>query len=304
MTATIFAMANQKGGVGKTTTAVSLSAYLVAAGRRVLVVDMDPQGNATTSLGLDPRSLTLSLYHVLIDGVPVRQVLTLTDRLGLDLLPASTDLAGAEVEMAGMMARERLLSRALVPLLPHYDYVIIDNPPSLGLLTVNGLTAADGVIIPVQCEYLALEGLSMLVSTVQQVREILNDRLTIAGVVLTMYDGRTNLSQDVVEEVRTYFPEQVFQTIVPRNIRLSEAPSHGQTILTYAPSSAGGQAYAALADEFLLRFEKGKGMGQAPGSPLETGRNEAPSALPPPLAAPQPISEPNPAPIPDLIEGK
>ena len=304
MPATIFAMANQKGGVGKTTTAVSLSAYLVAAGRRVLVVDMDPQGNATTSLGLDPRSLTLSLYHVLIDGVPVRQVLTLTDRLGLDLLPASTDLAGAEVEMAGMMARERLLGRALAPLLPHYDYVIIDNPPSLGLLTVNGLTAAHGVIIPVQCEYLALEGLSMLVNTVQQVREILNDRLTIAGVVLTMYDGRTNLSQDVVEEVRTYFPEQVFQTIVPRNIRLSEAPSHGQTILAYAPSSAGGQAYAALADEFLLRFEKGKGLDQTPDSHQETGRNEELSASPPPLAAPQPLSEPNPAPIPDLIEEK
>ena len=256
MSATIFAMANQKGGVGKTTTAVSLSTYLAASGRRVLLVDMDPQSNATTSLGVDPRSLSLSIYHVLIDNLPVQQVLTLTDRLGLDLIPATTDLAGAEVEMAGMMARERLLGRALAPLLGSYDFVIIDNPPSLGLLTVNGLTAADGVLIPVQCEYLALEGLSMLLGTIQQVRDVLNARLTVAGVLLTMYDGRTNLSQEVVEEVRTFFPEQVFETIVPRNIRLSEAPSHGQSILSYAPSSAGAQAYAALAEEFLARFGK------------------------------------------------
>lgn len=283
MPATIFALANQKGGVGKTTTAVSLSTYLAAAGRRVLLVDMDPQSNATTSLGIDPRSLALSIYHVLIDGLPVQQVLTLTDRLGLDLIPATTDLAGAEVEMAGMMARERLLGRALAPLLPSYDFVIIDNPPSLGLLTVNGLTAADGVLIPVQCEYLALEGLSMLLATVQQVRDVLNDRLKVAGVLLTMYDGRTNLSQEVVDEVRAYFPEQIFDTIIPRNVRLSEAPSHGQSILSYAPSSAGGQAYAALAGEFLARFGQTQNEVSLPGPTLaDPEAVNTSAAMPPP----------------------
>ncbi len=256
MAAHIFAFANQKGGVGKTTTAVNLGAYLAQAGRKVLVVDNDPQGNATTSLGVDPRTLHVSLYDVLIDGTPLAEAITLTDRLGLDLAPASVDLAGAEVEMAGLMARESLLRRALATVTDRYDYIFIDNPPSLSLLTVNGLTAADGgVIIPVQCEYLALEGLSLLLDTIRQVREVLNPRLHIAGVVLTMFDARTNLSQQVVNEVRAYFPEQVFETIIPRNVRLSEAPSHGQTILSYAPNSAGGLAYNALAHEFLLRLE-------------------------------------------------
>ncbi|RME51451.1 MAG: ParA family protein [Caldilineae bacterium] len=256
MAAHIFAFANQKGGVGKTTTAVNLGAYLAQAGRKVLVVDNDPQGNATTSLGVDPRTLHVSLYDVLIDGTPLAEAITLTDRLGLDLAPASVDLAGAEVEMAGLMARESLLRRALATVTDRYDYIFIDNPPSLSLLTVNGLTAADaGVIIPVQCEYLALEGLSLLLDTIRQVREVLNPRLHIAGVVLTMFDARTNLSQQVVNEVRAYFPEQVFETIIPRNVRLSEAPSHGQTILSYAPNSAGGLAYNALAQEFLLRLE-------------------------------------------------
>jgi chromosome partitioning protein len=257
MTARIYAFANQKGGVAKTTTTVNLGAYLAASGRRILVVDMDPQGNATTSLGVDPRSVDVSIYNVLIDQVPIQKTVTLTERVGLDLIPSTTDLAGAEVEMARLMARERLLERALRPLHSQYDYILIDDPPSLGLLTINGLTAAaNGVIIPVQCEYLALEGLSLLVQTIQQVREVLNDRLTVAGVVLTMYDGRTNLAQQVVQEVRRYFPGVVFQTIIPRNVRLSEAPSHGQTILTYAPTSAGAQAYQALAGEFLARFEK------------------------------------------------
>ena len=256
MTAHVFAFANQKGGVGKTTTAVNLGAYLAQAGRRVLLVDNDPQGNATTSLGVDPRSLHVGLYDVLIDGTPLGEAITLTDRLGLDLAPASVDLAGAEVEMAGLMARESLLRRALASVQHRYDYIFIDNPPSLSLLTVNGLTAADaGVVIPVQCEYLALEGLSLLLDTVRQVREVLNPRLHVAGVVLTMFDARTNLSQQVVGEVRAYFPQQAFRTIIPRNVRLSEAPSYGQTILSYAPRSAGGLAYHALAQEFLQRFE-------------------------------------------------
>ena len=256
-TAKIFAVANQKGGVAKTTTTVNLGAYLAASGRRVLIVDIDPQANATTSLGVNPRTLSVSLYNVLIDQIPIQSTLTLTDRVGLDLVPSTTDLAGAEVEMAGLMARERLLERALKPVRPLYDYILIDEPPSLGLLTINGLTAAThGVIIPVQCEYLALEGLSLLMQTIQQVRQILNERLYIAGVLLTMFDSRTNLAQQVVQEVRDYFPDVVFSTIIPRNVRLSEAPSHGQTILSYAPTSAGAQAYQVLAEEFLERIEK------------------------------------------------
>lgn len=262
MTARIYCFANQKGGVAKTTTVVNLAAYLAAAGRRVLVIDTDPQSNATTSLGVNPRELTVSLYDVLVEQMPIQQVLTVTDQLGLDLAPATTDLAGAELELARHMARERLLARALKPITDQYDYVLIDEPPSLGLLTINGLTAAThGVIIPVQCEYLALEGLSLLLETIQQVREVLNDRLVIAGVALTMYDSRTNLSQQVVQEVRQFFPNEVFQTIIPRNIRLSEAPSHGQTILSYAPGSPGALAYQALAHEFLARQE-----GQAGGA--------------------------------------
>ncbi len=222
----------------------------------MLVVDIDPQCNATTSLGVNPHQLPVSLYDVLVDGRPIGDALTLTNWLNLDLAPSSTDLAGADVELAGMMARERLLSRALAPLVEKYDYIFIDEPPSLGLLTVNGLTAAThGVIIPVQCEYLALEGLSLLLNTIRQVREVLNDRLVVAGVLLTMYDSRTNLGQQVVNEVRQFFPRETFNTIIPRNVRLSEAPSHGQTILSYAPLSAGALAYGALAEEFLARIE-------------------------------------------------
>ena len=256
MTARVYVFANQKGGVAKTTTTVNLGAYLAAAGRRVLVVDTDPQGNATTSLGVDPRTVDLSLYNVLIEQMPIQKVITITDRVGLDVVPSTTDLAGAEVEMARLMARERLLERALRPVLSLYDYILIDEPPSLGLLTINGLTAAtDGVIIPVQCEYLALEGLSLLLQTIQQVHDVLNERLAIAGVVLTMYDSRTNLGQQVVQEVRDFFPDQVFQTIIPRNVRLSEAPSYGKTILSYAPTSAGALAYQSLAQEFMTRAE-------------------------------------------------
>ena len=257
MSARIFVFANQKGGVAKTTSSVNLGAYIAAQNRRVLIVDTDPQGNATTCLGADPRQLERSIYNVLIDGVPMLEVLRLTDRVGLDLVPATTELAGAEVEMANMLAREGLLAKALTAVADQYDYIFIDSPPSLGLLTINGLTAAsDGVIIPVQCEYLALEGLSLLLQTVQQVRDVLNNRLVVAGVLLTMYDGRTNISRQVVDEVRSYFPEKTFDALIPRNVRLSEAPSYGQTILSYAPNSAGAIAYQTLAQEFLERTER------------------------------------------------
>ncbi|MCB0112774.1 MAG: ParA family protein [Caldilineaceae bacterium] len=256
MSAQIFAFANQKGGVGKTTTAINLAAYLAAAGRNVLVVDTDPQGNATTSLGYDPRGLDISLYDVLINHAAATEAILPTERETLSLLPANVDLAGAEVEMAGMMARENLLARGLASIQDNYDYIFVDSPPSLGLITVNALTAASsGVIVPVQCEYLALEGLTLLLRTIHQVRDVLNPKLEVAGVVLTMYDGRTNLSQQVVEEVQKFFPQRVFQTPIPRNVRLSEAPSYGQTILTYAPESSGGRAYAELAQEFLQRME-------------------------------------------------
>lgn len=256
MTARIFAFANQKGGVGKTTTTINLGAYLAGAGRKVLLVDGDPQGNATTCIGYDPRRVEATLYDVLIDHFPAQQAILPTERPQLEILPANVDLAGAEVEMTSMMGREHLLARTLLPLRSSYDYIFIDSPPSLGLLTINALTAASsGVIVPVQCEYLALEGLSLLLNTIQQVRDILNPNLDVVGVVLTMFDGRTNLSQQVVEEVTRFFPNKVFNTQIPRNIRLSEAPSHGQTILSYAPESAGGRAYAALAAEFLQRVE-------------------------------------------------
>lgn len=254
MRAQIFAVANQKGGVGKTTTAVNLCAYLAGAGCRVLLVDSDPQANATTSLGIDPRKPGTSLYDVLIDNRPVREAVTATTLPGLSLVPANLDLAGAEVEMAARMAREQLLSKALQPLHDAYDYVIIDDPPSLGLITINGLTAADGIVIPVQCEYLALEGLSQLLNTIQQVRRVLNGRLKVAGVLLTMADARTNLSTQVVADVREHFPLETFETLIPRSVRLSEAPSHGLTVLSYAPESAGALAYKALASEFMGRF--------------------------------------------------
>jgi len=253
----VYAFANQKGGVGKTTTAISLGAYLAAAGRRVLIVDADPQANATSSLGVDWHSLERSLYDVLVRSVPIADVIISIEQPPLALVPSVPALAGAEVEMVGMLARERLLSGALKPITPEYDYIFIDTPPSLGLLTVNALSAARrGVVIPVQCEYLALEGLSHLLHTVQLVRDNLNPHLHVAGMVLTMFDARTNLAKEVIEEVRRHFPRQTFNAVIPRNVRLGEAPSYGQTILSYAPSSAGAQAYAALAEEFLQREEQ------------------------------------------------
>jgi chromosome partitioning protein len=250
----IYALANQKGGVGKTTTAVNIGAYLAAAGQRVLLVDVDPQANATSHLGVDRQSLARSTYDVLLDGVPADQAIVLSKQVRLDLLPSTTSLAGAEIELVGSMARERRLTRALEPVSDRYDYVLLDCPPSLGLLTVNALTAAcDGVLIPVQCEYLALEGLGHLLKTIYLVRDNLNPRLVIAGVVLTMFDARTNLAKQVVDEVRHYFPAYVFETIIPRTVRLSEAPSYGETILSYAPDSVGALAYHALAQELMER---------------------------------------------------
>jgi chromosome partitioning protein len=252
----VYALANQKGGVGKTTTAVNLGAYLSAAGRRVLIVDADPQANATSSLGIESANVHHSIYDTLVRQRPLREVVVPTRHPGLLLAPSTPALAGAEVEMVSMLAREYLLRKALESVTDHWDYVFIDCPPSLGLLTVNALAAAkNGVIVPIQCEYLALEGLGRLWGTIQLVRENLNPHLSISGMVLTMFDGRTNLAAQVVREVRTHFPEQTFRTIIPRSIRLSEAPSYGQTILTYAPESPGGIAYAALAEEFLARME-------------------------------------------------
>jgi len=252
----IYALANQKGGVGKTTTAVNLGAYLVQQGQSVLLLDIDPQANATSSLGIDKRSASPSTYDVLIDEVPLTSAVRSVDQTGLELAPASPNLAGATVELVGMPRREHRLHLAIEELDERYDYVLIDCPPSLGVLTVSGLTAAHAVIIPVQCEYLALEGLSQLTRTIKLVRRALNPGLTLRGLVMTMYDARTNLSQQVVAEVRRHFGQRVFDAIIPRSVRLSEAPSFGVPIGVHAPHSAGAKAYAALAEELLAGDER------------------------------------------------
>jgi chromosome partitioning protein len=249
----IYAVANQKGGVGKTTTAINLSAALAALGRRVLLVDIDPQGNATSGLGLDKSAINPSVYDVVVDGTPAARAILRDHRPGLDVLPAALSLAGAEVELVALPAREQRLARALRPVANAYDHVVVDCPPSLGLLTVSALTAANRVIVPVQCEYLALEGLTQLMRTISLVRQNLNPRLRIAGVLLTMFDPRTNLSQQVVDEVRRHFPQVVYQSVVPRSVRLSEAPSHGRSILEYDAASRGAAAYRALAEELVAR---------------------------------------------------
>jgi chromosome partitioning protein len=249
----IYAVANQKGGVGKTTTAINLGAYVAKSGKKVLLVDMDPQANATSSLGYDKRNLDVTLYDVIINNLPLSELIIVTERVGLDLAPAGLALAGAEVELVGLPKREYRMALALKTVLDRYDYVFIDCPPSLGLLTVNALTAANGAIIPIQCEYLALEGLSQLLGTIKRIREKLNPTLNVMGVVMTMYDSRTSLSAQVVNEVRTYFPHEIFQTIIPRSVRLAEAPSYGQSILEYDSDSRGAQAYQSLAAELITR---------------------------------------------------
>lgn len=248
----IYAFVNQKGGVGKTTSAISLGAFLGQLGQRVLLVDLDPQANATSSLGIDKRGVKNGTYEVLLGGQPAGPTILHNPRFKMSILPSSPALAGAEIELIEMDHRERRLRDAIAQTSDRYDYILIDCPPSLSLLTVNGLVAArDGVIIPVQCEYLALEGLGQLTQTINQVRRSLFPDLSIRGVVLTMYDGRTRLAVDVVQEVRKYFPDQVFETVIPRSIRLAEAPSFGMPITLFAPESSAAKAYSALAREVL-----------------------------------------------------
>jgi chromosome partitioning protein len=252
LTARIYTMVNQKGGVGKTTTAINLGAYLAVLGQKVLIVDLDPQANATSCLGVDKNTVKGGTYESMLGLSPALHHILNNPGLRISLLPSSPALAGAEVELVDQPERESCLKKAIAPLLERYNYILIDCPPSLSLLTINGLIAAkDGVIIPVQCEYLALEGVGQLVQTLQRIRQSMYPALKVRGVIMTMFESRAHLSVDVVNEIRKHFPNQVFNAIVPRSIRLAEAPSYGLPISAYAPSSTGAQAYSALAKELL-----------------------------------------------------
>ncbi len=259
--ARVIAVVNQKGGVGKSTTAVNLSAYLASFGRRVLLVDTDPQGNASSGVGVQKGSLLFSIYDCIIDEVPISSVIMSTDIDGLDVVPATLKLAGAEVELVSVLSRETRLARCLDPVLPDYDFVFIDCPPSLGLLTVNALVASHSLLIPIQCEYYALEGLGQLLDTIALVQRHLNKGLEIEGFLMTMHDPRTNLSQQVIEDVKNHYGSKVFNTIIPRNVTLSEAPSFGLPVIKYDPKSKGAVAYEQLAKEVLDRVEKAIGQG-------------------------------------------
>lgn len=249
--ARIISVANQKGGVGKTTTTVNLGSSLAYTGQKVLLIDMDAQGNATSGLGVRKPDVEQDIYDVLVNEVPIVDAILPSSRENLDIVPATLQLAGAEIELTSMMARESRLKSAISELEEHYDFILIDCPPSLGHLTINAFTASDSILIPVQCEYYALEGLSQLLNTVRLVQKHFNPTLEIEGVLLTMYDARTNLGAEVVEEVRRYFQEKVYETIIPRNIRLSEAPSHGLSIVDYDIRSKGAEVYQELAKEVL-----------------------------------------------------
>lgn len=247
----IIAIANQKGGVGKTTTAVNLAASLGDMGHRVLLADADPQGNTTSGVGVDRRKCPVTIYQVVIGGAKAADAIVKTEFKNLELLPASIDMAAAEIELASVEHREERLKEPLAAVRENYDYILIDCPPSLGLITANSLNAADTILIPIQCEYYALEGLSQLMNTIRRVKRQYNNMLELEGVLLTMYDGRLNLTQQVVEEVKKYFPRKVFKTVVPRAVRLSEAPGFGQPVMYYDKSSKGAQAYQELAKELL-----------------------------------------------------